>query len=211
MIKFTKMKNKTNFLSLPLLFMGVFIFFASSCEKKDDDNINNTTSSFTDPRDGYVYKTVAIGDKIWLAENLKYLPIMVHPDTGSRTMPYYYVYDYEGTNVVDAKATVNYKTYGVLYNWEAAKAACPAGWHLPSEAEWTELTISSGGSNAKIFPVYPGGIRHEDGSFYGLQFSGSWWSTTEGIESAWCQGVNFSEGGKYYGKDKGLSVRCVKD
>jgi uncharacterized protein (TIGR02145 family) len=48
-------------------------------------------------------------------------------------------YDYNGTSVTDAKATDNYKTYGVLYNWPAAKAACPPGWHLPTDAEWTAL------------------------------------------------------------------------
>ena len=44
------------------------------------------------------------------------------------------MYDYQGTDVNAAKGTSNYKTYGVLYNWEAAKSACPAGWHLPSLA-----------------------------------------------------------------------------
>jgi len=188
----------------------LFLVFASSCEEDDSDN--NKTGTFTDPRDSNIYKTVTIDTQVWLAENLKYLPSVVHPETGSRITPYYYVYNYEGTNVVDAKATANYSTYGVLYNWEAAKAACPAGWHLPSKDEWTELTIYSGGTNATVFPVFPGGIRREDGLFYGLEYSGSWWSSTEGsTESAWRQGVNFSEDGSFYDKEFGVSVRCVKD
>ena len=40
----------------------------------------------------------------------------------------------EGTVVGDAKATSNYTTYGVLYNWRASLLACPSGWHLPTDA-----------------------------------------------------------------------------
>jgi len=49
--------------------------------------------------------------------------------TGSLTKPHYYVYGYEGTDVTAAKATYNYSTHGVLYNWPAAMTACPEGWH----------------------------------------------------------------------------------
>ncbi|MDD4033272.1 MAG: fibrobacter succinogenes major paralogous domain-containing protein, partial [Bacteroidales bacterium] len=77
--------------------------------------------------------------QVWMAENLAYLPSVVGPETGSEEDPYYYVYGYDGTNVAAAKATDNYTTYGVLYNWKAAQAACPEGWHLPSDDEWTQL------------------------------------------------------------------------
>jgi uncharacterized protein (TIGR02145 family) len=107
--------------------------------------------SFTDSRDGNLYKTVAIGSQVWMAENLAYLPSVVGPATGSDTEPHYYVYGYNGTSVAAAKA--NCQTYGVLYNWSAAmngaassdanpsgvQGICPDGWHLPSDAEWTEL------------------------------------------------------------------------
>ncbi len=95
---------------------------------------------FIDTRDAMSYTTVQIGEQCWLAENLKFLPSVVGQATGSQTEPYYYVYDYDGTNVNDAIATVNYDTYGVLYNWTAAMTACPEGWHLPSDAKWTQLT-----------------------------------------------------------------------
>jgi len=95
--------------------------------------------SFTDSRDGIVYKTVTIGEQVWMAENLAYLPSVVGPATESYTAPYYYVYGYDGTSVATAKATSNYTTYGVLYNWPAALTACPEGWHLPSDEEWTQL------------------------------------------------------------------------
>ena len=110
---------------------------------EEPDILNN---GFTDARDGTHYDAVKIGNQVWMAENLKYLPSVVGPATGSETAAYYYVYDYDGTDVMAAKATANYTTYGVLYNWPAAMNACPTGWHLPSDAEWTELTDYLGGS-----------------------------------------------------------------
>ena len=118
--------------------------------------------SFTDSRDGNLYKTVAIGSQVWMAENLAYLPSVVGPATGSDTEPHYYVYGYDGTDVAIAKATTNYTIYGVLYNWPAAMAeaassssnpsgvqgACPPGWHLPSDTEWKHLEIHLGMSEA---------------------------------------------------------------
>jgi len=95
--------------------------------------------TYTDPRDGKVYKTIKIGDQVWMAENLAYLPTVSEPIETSLSYPYYFVNGYYGTNTADAKATDNYKTYGALYNWPAAKEACPEGWHLPSDAEWTQL------------------------------------------------------------------------
>ena len=101
-------------------------------------------NTFTDNRDGKVYKTVTIGEQVWMAENLAYLPSVVGPATESDTDPYYYVYDYDGTEVAAAKATTNYTTYGVLYNWPTALTACPEGWHLPSDAEWKQLEMYLG-------------------------------------------------------------------
>jgi uncharacterized protein (TIGR02145 family) len=109
-------------------------------------------ASCTDP-DGKNYSMVNIGRQTWMAENLAYLPQVSPSDTGSDTQKHYYVNEYEGTNIVAAKATPNYSAYGVLYNWPAAmigasssnsvpsgvQGICPSGWHLPSEAEWKIL------------------------------------------------------------------------
>jgi uncharacterized protein (TIGR02145 family) len=95
-------------------------------------SFSQETGTFTDPRDGKVYKTVKIGNEIWMAENLAFLPTVSPSSQGSETSPIYYVYDYQGTDVTTAKETPNFILYGVLYNWEAAKSACPSGWHLPA-------------------------------------------------------------------------------
>ncbi len=109
--------------------------------------------TFTDPRDGNVYNTVQIGDQCWLKENLKYLPELYDWYDGSFTDARYYVYGH-GDNISLALATYNYNYFGVLYNWPAAmngasssssnpgrvQGVCPAGWHLPGDEEWTQLT-----------------------------------------------------------------------
>jgi uncharacterized protein (TIGR02145 family) len=100
---------------------------------------NGCGENYIDLRDSNIYPTVQIGNQCWMKKNLAYLPSVVGPGTGSATTPYYYVYDYNGTSVSAAKATTNYTTYGVLYNWPAANTACPTGWHLPTDAEFNIL------------------------------------------------------------------------
>ena len=100
--------------------------------------------TFIDSRDGNEYDWIKLGDQIWMAENLAYLPSVSPPSPGSYSVGYYYVMNYFGSNVEEAKATNNYNTYGVLYNWAAATNACPDGWHLPSDEEWKDLEIFVG-------------------------------------------------------------------
>lgn len=246
------MKNKKHFLRLPLLFMGVFLLFASSCEKDDDGN-NNASNTFTDPRDGKVYKTVTIGNQVWMTENLKYLPSVVGPATGSLTTPYYYVYGYDGTSVDEGKAAANYATYGVLYNWPAAMAGSasssanpsgvqgisPAGWHLPSDAEWTELMNYLGGESISGGKLKEAGTTHWNspnkdatnetgftalsgglcdcfyGSFSNIGDYSNWWSATDvDIINVWKWNLSYDSSGidRYdMSKDCGFYVRCVKD
>lgn len=131
-------------------------------------------NSFIDSRDGTEYSTVTIGTQTWMAENLKYLPDVVGPSTFSNTSPYYYVYGYDGTDVLFAKATANYNTYGVLYNWTAAMAGasssdlnpsgvqgvCPEGWHLPSDFEFLYLTFCLGGDSIAGGKLKEAGTLH---------------------------------------------------
>lgn len=111
-------------------------------------------SSFIDNRDGRPYKTVKIGNQVWMAENLAYLPQVGPPDNSGGQdavkKPFYYVYGYHGDNVAEAKKNPNYLRYGVLYTWNAAKNACPPGWHLPSDEEWKELEKNLGMSKTDV-------------------------------------------------------------
>ena len=100
--------------------------------------------------DGNVYNTVQIGNQCWMKENLrttKYADGTTIPmgSTYSYTEPYRYAPHNETSNVA---------SYGYLYNWPAVmhgasssaanpsgvQGVCPNGWHVPSDAEWTQLT-----------------------------------------------------------------------
>jgi uncharacterized protein (TIGR02145 family) len=110
------------------------------------DNTWGESGVFIDSRDGArEYEWVRIGSQIWMAENLAYLPSVTPPTVFSYLDPHYYVYNYEGVDINSAKLSDYYKTYGVLYNWTAARTACPAGWHLPTDYEWMVLEESADG------------------------------------------------------------------
>ena len=177
-----------------------------------------STGTFTDPRDDQTYTTIDIGSQTWFAENLNY-------NTGDS-----WCYDNNGSNC---------DIYGRLYTWEAATSACPDGWHLPSDDEWTTLTDFLGGedvaggkmketgtthwnspntgaTNSSGFTALPGGYRSPDGSFGNEGDTGRWWSATEdhSLPNAWNRLLNYNFDGVYRtssNREYGFSVRCVKE
>jgi uncharacterized protein (TIGR02145 family) len=234
------MKTKTNPLMIFWAATIIVMVMAagSSCNKNDDDDNTIATGTFTDPRDGTVYKTVTIGNQTWIAENLKYLPAVIGPGTGSQTTPCYYVFGYDGTIVAEAKAIDNFTTYGVLYNWSAAMSACPPGWHLPGDAEWSQLMDHLGGqdvaggklkesgtthwsdpntgaTNESGYTALPGGRRNDDATFLYTGYNGYWWSSTAfSSATAWGRGMYYKSNGvsrDACNKEYGFSVFCVKD
>jgi uncharacterized protein (TIGR02145 family) len=224
-------------LMLPLITV-VLITFTTGCVKDDEDENTISYENFTDPRDGETYKTLKIGNQVWMAENLRYLPGVEGPDSGSKNVPLYYVLAYYGNSIAEAKASLYYETYGVLYNWAAAIIACPQDWHLPTEAEWMQLAEYAGGAgmagnslkesgtahwgviNDEItdefgFTALPGGCCLTGGLFDGLQNFGTWWTNNEfdSIQAAYIL-MTDNGTGVYKGlsiKKHGFSVRCVKD
>jgi uncharacterized protein (TIGR02145 family) len=185
--------------------------------------------------EGYCYSTVLIGEQCWFSENCRYLPEVSPSSAGSETSPYYYVYGYEGSTVSEAKATSNYATYGVLYNWPAVmtEGICPSGWHIPSDGEFTELTdflggesvaggkmkSSSGwnndgnGSNSSGFTGLPGGYRYS-GGFYDNGNVGHWWSASESGSYSWLRKLSryYDDVSRFYNdRNYGFSARCVRD
>jgi len=119
--------------------MLLIIIMLVSCSKKDDPN--NTVNTITD-KDGNVYHTVTIGTQTWMVENLKTtqyndgtdIPLVTDNTAWtSLTTPGYCWYN---------DSTTYKNTYGALYNWYTVNTGklAPAGWHVPTDAEWTTLT-----------------------------------------------------------------------
>lgn len=199
------------------------------------------SGTFIDSRDSNTYKWIRIGNQIWMAENLRYLPNVVAPKVGSKKLPYYYVYGNDSNSVTVAKNTINYQTYGAMYNWRSAIMACPVGWHLPSYSEFMQLIMSTGsldsaGGNLKEtgtnywkspntgatnkygFTALPGGSREpvlSSGAFYNIHLSSAWWSSTNYDENIYYIIKMKNNESKiemgYTTSDRANYCRCVKD
>jgi len=175
--------------------------------------------TYTDTRDGKVYKTVKIVTQTWFAENIAF-----KTDSGC------WAYKNDKANVAK---------YGYLYNWETAKTVCPKGWHLPSYEEWTQLIDTLGGvsiaggklkattdwtydaygkaTNESGFNALPAGYRYRDNDLFDqLGYNVTFWSgPPDGSEYAWyciLRYNNVEVGRSYtmYPPDS-FSVRCIKD
>jgi len=155
-----------------------------------------------------VYKTIKIGDQLWMAENLK----VTHYRNGD-VIPTGYS-NSEWVNLSsDAYAVydddpANADTYGNLYNWYAvgdSRGVCPDGWHVPSDYEYTVLidylggesvaggkmkevgldhwnspNPNAGATNESGFTALPAGYRSSsNGSYDSMGYSGYFWSSSE--------------------------------
>ena len=138
-------------------------FLAVSCDKEPDPtpadpaNPSDTTQTEYPPTadviynavtdyDGNSYDAVRIGSQVWMASNLRTTKYAdgTSISQGSSTSNWYY----------PNNNSSNKPTYGLLYNWKAVmrnssssssnpsgvQGICPTGWHVPSDAEWTQLT-----------------------------------------------------------------------
>jgi len=96
----------------------------------------------TDERDGQVYPTVLIGDQCWMAENLNVGTTVngsINQTNDGKIEKFCYNDDEANCNI-----------YGGLYQWDemmqyttsnAAQGICPIGWHIPTNSEWSTLTL----------------------------------------------------------------------
>jgi uncharacterized protein (TIGR02145 family) len=200
-------------------------------------------SSFGDgaPNQEGTSNEVTIGKQVWMSKNLNVDKFrngdpIPHAKTneewekaGKNGEPAWCYYDNNPAN--GAK-------YGKLYNWYAVndpRGLAPKGSHIPTDAEWTELTDYLGGqekagakmkskegwsdggngTNSSGFSGLPGGYRFYDGTFDVVGNYGNWWSSTEvGTLNAWGRNLFYDYGvvGRSNGnKPHGLSVRCLRD
>lgn len=142
---------------------------------------------FTDQRDGKRYKTITLNGKVWMAENLRYdIPGVPPRELGTSTSLHTPIPDilvYKRDWIKRSNIRVDDREY----SYDAAVAACPPGWHLPTRSEWIEAAAAANiricgwvweedkksygpsidfatvrvqipTSTGTAFPIYPGGI-----------------------------------------------------
>lgn len=203
--------------------MGLFGIFkkefkeTEASAKRTEKNID----FFIDFRNGKKYKTVKIGNQVWMAENLAY-----KVSSGCWAFK---------------ENEENIEKCGYLYDWYWARDACPEGWHIPSQVEWDKLEdylknhgysgregtalkatsgwdneVTSEGTDNYGFTALPGGKREVyENAFRMSGHSGFWWSSTElPGNNAVFREVNRGYSTMSIGsqsKTFGKSVRCIKD
>jgi uncharacterized protein (TIGR02145 family) len=192
---------------------------------------DTTSGSFTDSRDGNIYKWVKIGNQVWMAENLRF-----KADSGS--------WCWENKEEYCA-------VKGRFYDWETALKAAPQGWHLPSDEEWKKMEIALGltaeqadaegfridndsllAGKIKLLEAWPEQyqgqgiiITNETGfsaiktGFYANDefthetYTG-WWTASDSGSYAWIRHIGFFDNtiGRVLNRKRfAFPVRCVKD
>ena len=188
--------------------------------------------------------SVKIGEQEWMSKNLnvdhfRNGDIILEAKTdeewekaGKENRPAWCYYDNDISNG---------EKYGKLYNWYAVndpRGLAPEGWQVPTDSEWTVLTIylsadghdgkegtalkatSGWGSGRNGTDDYewnglPGGSRFHDDSFIGIGGLGDWWSSSQFSASrARIRSLAYFNGGLIKGrgsKENGFSVRCLRD
>jgi uncharacterized protein (TIGR02145 family) len=125
-----------------LAILTIFLLFCQSCLKNDDPFNPQTEYGSMNDIDGNTYRTVNIGEQVWMAENLRTtryrdgseIGLVADPGSWSAAAGSYCWYDN------DRKS--GKKGFGALYNWTAVqtKNLCPTGWHVPDIGEWNSLS-----------------------------------------------------------------------
>jgi len=202
---------QNSMVKIPVLvsfFIFIFVLLFSSC---------SSSKKLLDHRDGQKYRTVKLGDQTWMAENLNFLA-----GPGSRC------FDNKDKNC---------RIYGKLYNWEAAKTACPDGWNLPDSTDWllVKNKFEGQGRKMKIRSIYgrrpyirringfnalPAGYYDDKNEFSPRINGGYFWSSssTDSGKVKVSHIVFYFWGGHNLGLFEGdisggksFSIRCIKD
>lgn len=126
--------------------------------------------------DGNRYKTITIGDQLWMAENLKVTHYRNGDPIPNITFGFNWIYLTTGAYCHYFNNESYTSTYGCLYNWYAvndSRNIAPEGWHIPTDEEWKELEMFLGMSQSKADDIgwrgtNEGGKLKETGSDHWL-------------------------------------------
>ena len=157
---------------------------------------------------GNVYKTVKIGNQIWMAENLRTEKFNngdpIEQITSDRYWQEISLYAMDDSNFLDIKPIMCYynnikQKNNALYNWYVvidSRDVCPIGWHIPSLDEFNDLINYIGnneaglskiksstiwenpGTNSTGFTALPIGARCGSGEFGDNRTESTFWTDT---------------------------------
>jgi uncharacterized protein (TIGR02145 family) len=199
---------------------GLFVW-CTDCGTAGELQLNNGTSwtNMIGGAVGIAVPSITIGGQQWMEKNLDvvtYSDGTVIPQVTDGTA---WAALTTGAWCYYNNDVANGAIYGKLYNWYAVvgihdtdaatpnKVLAPAGWHVPTDAEWTTLTTelvgesvaggkmksvgttrwttpNTGATNESGFTGLPGGYRVTNGTFYTIRYSGLWWSSTQSGSTA---------------------------
>ncbi|MCX6170200.1 MAG: fibrobacter succinogenes major paralogous domain-containing protein [Ignavibacteriales bacterium] len=203
-----------------LIILGLLLF-VNGCGKEPQNDGNN-------------YKTVKIGNKIWMAENLnvdrfRNGDLISEAKTneewakaGREGKPAWCYYDND---------PMNGKKYGKLYNWYAVndkRVLAPEGWYLSTEEEFENLFrlvkndgnalkaigVDRTGTNSSKFSALLVGFRSYSNGFSDLGTELFLWIPASHNNKAYAFNLSYGSNIFYVSshyKDYGFSVRCIKD
>ncbi len=219
---------------IQIMFFNGTTYQVSDGPAPEPSKTTPTDSTFTDTRDGKTYKTVKLGEKIWMAENLNYEIEDNLKSNCDGNEPENCDMGFPSTRPqswCNGNQKENCDKYGRLYNFEAAKAACPPGWYLPEVEEWPErgnggypafldyaVVGWGGGKDTYGFTVLPAG-EYRASSQYFLEpgrFAYFWTSTIDTRNHNCATMIHFGNGSEGMvsvcadDENDGHSVRCVK-
>jgi Fibrobacter succinogenes major domain (Fib_succ_major). len=147
------MKKKSKILILLSIQIMMSFILSNCCKKESESDPVNVIDV-----KGNTYNVIRIGKQLWMKENLKttefndgtIVPVVsdssIWKKLSTPACCWYNNY-----------STANKSIYGALYNWYSVSTGllCPTGWHVPSDAEWTELITYLGGENNAGGKLYP--------------------------------------------------------
>lgn len=185
---------------------------------------------------GENYETIILGNgQEWMAQNLKTtqyndgtsIPLVTDSlqwvVNSSKELPMMCWYGNDQTTYSSSNFGSLYNLYAISPNTNGNRNVCPAGWHVPSDKDWTKLinyldskadggynrnmaggkmksigtqywkSPNSGASNESGFNGLPGGFRNYDGNFFSFGKTANWWSYKELTTFAWAFSLNFED------------------
>lgn len=200
-------------------------------------DIEKNLGIMTDSRDEKTYKTVIIGDRIWMAENLNYEVSGSSCYNGkvSNCDIYGRLYTY-AMAMNKSETECGYKHTCSFTRYQKIQGICPDGWHVSNQSDVERLFSAVGGQSVAAkalksktgwrktsfngtdqfgFTALPSGYKYSDSAYSLEGFYAVFWSSTES-DSTRAYSMKLSEDNidaelGYFVKNAAASIRCVKD